>query len=276
MKINDYKLGQGTWMLGENDGRYAAEFKALSYGIQHSLTLIDTAEMYGDGRSEELIGDVIRPLRREDLFLVSKVYPFNASRDGMRRACTASLRRLGTDHLDLYLLHWPGSVPLEETVAGFEELKREGLIRDWGVSNFDVADMEELWSVPGGRACVTNQVLYNVGSRGIEFDLVPWMRSHGVHLMAYSPLAHSASDQSWLARDSALRQLAQKHDASVFQIMLAFVCRLPDTVAIPRSGRADHVADNVASLAITLDPGDLALLDEAFPPPTRKVPLDVL
>ncbi len=276
MKINDYKLGQGTWMLGENDGRYAAEFKALSYGIQHGLTLIDTAEMYGEGRSEELIGDVIRPLRREDLFLVSKVYPFNASRDGMRRACTASLRRLGTDHLDLYLLHWPGSVPLEETVAGFEELKREGLIGDWGVSNFDVADMEELWSVPGGRACVTNQVLYNVGSRGIEFDLVPWMRSHGVHLMAYSPLAHSASDQSWLARDSALRQLAQKHDASVFQIMLAFVCRLPDTVAIPRSGRADHVADNVASLAITLDPGDLALLDEAFPPPTRKVPLDVL
>jgi diketogulonate reductase-like aldo/keto reductase len=276
MKIDDYKLGQGTWMLGENDGRYAVEFKALSYGIQHGLTLIDTAEMYGEGRSEELIGDVIRPLRREDLFLVSKVYPFNASRDGMRRACTASLRRLGTDHLDLYLLHWPGSVPLEETVAGFEELKREGLIGDWGVSNFDVADMEELWSVPGGRACVTNQVLYNVGSRGIEFDLVPWMRSHGVHLMAYSPLAHSSSHQSWLARDSALRQLAQKHDASVFQIMLAFVCRLPDTVAIPRSGRADHVADNVASLAITLDPGDLALLDEAFPPPTRKMPLDIL
>ena len=276
MKINDYKLGQGTWMLGENDGRYAAEFKALSYGIQHSLTLIDTAEMYGDGRSEELIGDVIRPLRREDLFLVSKVYPFNASRDGMRRACTASLRRLGTDHLDLYLLHWPGSVPLEETVAGFEELKREGLIRDWGVSNFDVADMEELWSVPGGRACVTNQVLYNVGSRGIEFELLPWMRTHGVQLMAYSPLAHSSRDQSWLARDSALQQLAHKHDASIFQIMLAFVCRQPDAVAIPRTGRVGHVADNLGSLGITLDPGDLTVLDEAFPPPARKVALDIL
>lgn len=276
MKISDYKLGQGTWMLGENDRQYTSEFKALSYGIQNGLTLIDTAEMYGDGRSEELIGDVIRPLRREDLFLVSKVYPFNASRNGVRRSCMASLKRLGTDYLDLYLLHWPGSIPLEETVAGFEDLKREGFIRDWGVSNFDVADMEELWSVPGGQACVTNQVLYNVGSRGIEFDLLPWMQGHGVNLMAYSPLAHNSYYQSSLVRDSALRQVAEKHDASVYQVMLAFVCRQPDTVAIPRTGRAEHVADNLESLQIILDSEDLALLDEAFPPPIRKMPLDIL
>ncbi|MGC4151678.1 MAG: aldo/keto reductase [Propionicimonas sp.] len=276
MKIGDYRLGQGTWMLGEDDRQHAAEFKALSYGIDNGLTLIDTAEMYGDGRSEELIGDVIRPLRRGELFLVSKVYPFNASRDGMRRACTASLKRLGTDYLDLYLLHWPGSIPLEETVSGFEDLRREGLVRDWGVSNFDVADMEELWSVPGGRACAANQVLYNIGSRGIEFDLLPWLQSRGVTAMAYSPLAHNPRHQSSLARDSALRQVARKHDASIFQIMLAFVCRRPDTVAIPRTGRADHVADNLGSLQITLDPDDLALLDQAFPPPTRKKPLDVL
>lgn len=276
MKIGDYRLGQGTWMLGEDDRQYAAEFEALSYGIDNGLTLIDTAEMYGDGRSEELIGDVIRPLRRGELFLVSKVYPFNASRDGIRRACTASLKRLGTDHLDLYLLHWPGSIPLEETVSGFEDLRREGLVRDWGVSNFDVADMEELWSVPGGRACATNQVLYNIGSRGVEFDLLPWLQSHGVTAMAYSPLAHNPHHQSSLARDSALRQVARKHDASIFQIMLAFVCRQPDTVAIPRTGRADHVADNLGSLQITLDSDDLALLDQAFPSPTRKKPLDVL
>ena len=176
-------------MLGEDDRQYAAEFEALSYGIDNGLTLIDTAEMYGDGRSEELIGDVIRPLRRGELFLVSKVYPFNASRDGIRRACTASLKWLGTDHLDLYLLHWPGSIPLEETVSGFEDLRREGLVRDWGVSNFDVADMEELWSVPGGRACATNQVLYNIGSRCRvrSAPLAAVSRSHRDGVLAVGP-----------------------------------------------------------------------------------------
>lgn len=276
MHIHDFKLGQGTWMLGADEDQYASEFEALSSGISGGLTLIDTAEMYADGGSEELIGDVIRPHKRADLFLVSKVYPFNASRYGIRRSCTASLERLGTDYLDLYLLHWPGTHPLEETVAGFEALKREGMIRDWGVSNFDKDGMETLWEVENGANCVTNQVLYNVGSRGIEFDLLPWMNAHDVTLMAYSPLAHSEYYQASLTKNSTLRRLAAKHDASVYQILLAFVMRLPGAVAIPRTGRPAHVADNIASLKIRLDAEELTQIEEAFPAPTRQMPLDVL
>lgn len=276
MDIRDYKLGQGTWMLGEDRRQYAAEAKALTYGIQNGLTLIDTAEMYGDGGSEELVGDVIKPFKREDLYLVSKVYPFNASPKAMRRSCLASLERLGTDYLDLYLLHWPGNHPLDETVAGFEDLKREGYIRDWGVSNFDTADMEELWSIPDGNNCVTNQVLYNIGSRGIEYSLWPWMQKHDVALMAYSPLAHSAYYRASLLQDSVLNDLADKYDASIYQIMLAFVERLDNTVAIPRTSNAAHVADNIGSLQIDLTAEDLAAIDAAFPPPTRKMPLDIL
>lgn len=276
MDIRDYKLGQGTWMLGEDRSKYAAEFKALSYGIQNGLVLIDTAEMYGDGGSEELVGDVIKPHDREELYLVSKVYPFNASREGMRRSCLASLERLGTDYLDLYLLHWPGNHPLDETVAGFEDLKREGYIRDWGVSNFDIDDMEELWEVPDGHNCVTNQVLYNISSRGIEYSLLPWMQEHNVSVMAYSPLAHSAYYQASLLQDSILNNLAQKHDASIYQIMLAFVMRLHNTVAIPRTANAAHVADNIGSLQVHLSTEDLEAIDEAFPPPTQKMTLDIL
>lgn len=276
MDIRDYKLGMGTWMLGEDPGRYSAEAKALTYGIQNGLVLIDTAEMYGDGGSEELVGDVIKPFNREELYLVSKVYPFNASPEGMRRSCLASLDRLGTDYLDLYLLHWPGNHPLDETVAGFEALKAEGYIREWGVSNFDTADMEELWEVPDGPNCVTNQVLYNIGSRGVEYSLYPWMQERGVSMMAYSPLAHSAYYRASLLQDSVLNDLAQKYDASIFQIMLAFVMRLDDTVAIPRTSNAAHVADNIGSLRIHLSPEDLAVIDAAFPPPTRKMPLDIL
>jgi diketogulonate reductase-like aldo/keto reductase len=264
------KLGQGTWEMGEQPARRAAEIAALRAGVELGMTLIDTAEMYGDGATETLLGDALAGLR-ERVFLVSKVYPHNASRRGVQAACEHSLKRLKTDRLDLYLLHWRGSVPLEETVEGFEALRRAGKIRHWGVSNFDTEDMDELMSVPGGEACATNQILYNVVRRGPEFDLLPWLRAHNMPTMAYSPVDHAR-----LPKRSPLDDLADARSVSVFQVALAWVLQQPDVFAIPKAGRVEHVHDNHRALELQLSADECAAIDAYFRPPRSKRPLEML
>ncbi|MEE1613552.1 aldo/keto reductase [Microvirga sp. CF3016] len=263
-------LGQGTWQMAERVMRRAQEIEALRLGVELGMTLIDTAEMYGEGAAEELVAEALAG-ERDRLFLVSKVYPHNASRQGVVQACERSLQRLQTDRLDLYLLHWRGGVPLEETVAGFEELRRTGKIRHWGVSNFDVDDMDELLDLPGGQNCVTNQVLYNVTRRGPEFDLIPWMAERRMPLMAYSPI-----EQGRLPMGGALQRIGQMHGASPFQIALAWLLQKPDVVAIPKASSPDHVRDNRRALEIRLNPEDLETIDAEFPPPSRKRPLEMI
>ncbi|MBJ6125931.1 aldo/keto reductase [Microvirga splendida] len=263
-------LGQGTWQMAEKAGRRAQEIEALRLGVELGMTLIDTAEMYGEGAAEELVAEALAA-ERERLFLVSKVYPHNAGRQDVIEACERSLRRLKTDRLDLYLLHWRGSVPLEETVAGFEELRRSGKIRHWGVSNFDMDDMEELFGVPAGENCATNQVLYNVTRRGPEFDLIPWMAARGMPLMAYSPI-----EQGRLPRGGALQTIAQAHEASPFQIALAWLLNRPGVVAIPKASSVEHVRENRMALEIRLTPQDMAAIDAEFPAPKRKRPLEMI
>jgi diketogulonate reductase-like aldo/keto reductase len=263
-------LGQGTWQMAETVSRRKQEIEALRLGVELGMTLVDTAEMYGEGAAEELVAEALVG-ERDRLFLVSKVYPHNASRQGVVQACERSLRRLKTDRLDLYLLHWRGSVPLEETVAGFEELRRSGKIRHWGVSNFDVGDMEELLRVPAGENCAANQVLYNVTRRGPEFDLIPWMTEQRMPLMAYSPI-----EQGRLPRGGVLQRIGQKYGASPFQIALAWLLQKPDVIAIPKASSSDHVRDNHRALEIRLSPEDLDAIDAEFPPPRRKRPLEMI
>lgn len=264
------RLGQGTWFIGDSANTRASEIATLRRGVELGMTLIDTAEMYGSGRSESLVGEAIAPLR-DRVQLVSKVLPSNASADGTIRACEDSLKRLKTETIDLYLLHWRGRYPLRDTVEAFGRLMEQGKIRTWGVSNFDVDDMEELFSVPGGKACAVNQVLYNPENRGIEFDLLPWCSQHGVTIMAYSPLGQAGS----LLNAPALRGVARKHKASTAQAALAWCLRQP-VLAIPKAGTIPHVEENAAAEGLELDAEDLAVLDRAFPAPKRKQPLAML
>ena len=264
------KLGQGTWEMGEQPARRAAEIAAIRAGVELGMTLVDTAEMYGDGATESLLGEALGGLR-ERVFLVSKVYPHNASRRGVQTACEKSLKRLKTDHLDLYLLHWRGSVPLEETVTGFEALRQAGKIRHWGVSNFDTDDMDELMTVPGGDACATNQILYNVARRGPEYDLLPWLAAHDMPAMAYSPVDHAR-----LPKRSALDDIADARGVSVFQVALAWVLQQPGVFAIPKAGSVEHVRDNQRALELRLDAGERAAIDAYFKPPRSKRPLEML
>lgn len=268
-------LGLGTWYLGDDAGRRAREIAALRTGIEKGMTLIDTAEMYGGGRSERLVGEAIKGTERGRLFIVSKVLPNNAGRRGIFRSCEESLQRLGTDYLDLYLLHWRGSVPLAETVECMEKLERDGLIRGWGVSNFDTDDMEELRRVKGGDGCLVNQVLYHAASRGIEYSLLPQMRERGVALMAYCPLAQGGSLRRGLFRSRALNDIAARRGATVAQILLAWAIRGGDTIAIPRSSSPEHTAENAGADAIELTAEELAAIDREFAPPRRKEPLDI-
>ena len=262
-------LGLGTWRMGERKSERAAELKALKLGLELGVRLIDTAEMYGEGGAEEIVGDAIAGTR-DGIYLVSKVYPHNASRRGTIAACERSLRRLKTDRLDLYLLHWRGSYPLAETVEAFERLVHDGKIRRWGVSNFDSADMRELNEQRGGEACAANQVLYHLGSRGIEWELIPWCRRDQVMVMAYSPLG-----QGPLLRKPALAPLAAKHDVTPAAIALAFVMRHPGVVTIPKAVTPEHVRANLEALKVRLDAEDLKALDAAFPPPKRATPLQM-
>lgn len=264
-------IGQGTWHMGEPGGDHAAEADALRLGLDLGMRLIDTAEMYADGGSEQVVGGAIAG-RRDEVFLVSKLYPQNASTAGMRAACEHSLRRLGTDRLDLYLLHWRGSVPLAETVAAFEELRAEGKILRWGVSNLDVDDMEELLAVPGAHRCVTDQVLYNLEYRGVEFDLLPWCETRHLPVMAYSPVGQGGR----LLKHTALRDVASAHGATSAQVALAWALRHPHVIAIPKASQPAHVRANAAAAMIMLTAEDMAALDLAFPPPRKRRALDML
>ncbi len=258
--------------MGENRKRHAVELRALQVGIELGLTLIDTAEMYGDGAPEELVAEAIAG-RREHVYVVSKVLPSNASRRGTIAACERSLARLGTDYLDLYLLHWRGGYPLEETLEAFAALQKRGSIRYFGVSNFDTADLEEAWSLAHGSAVATNQVLYNLEERGIEWALLPWCHERGVPIMAYSPLG---SDSTQLRTHAALAKIAARHNATPSRVALAWLLRHPDVVVIPKAASEKHVRDNYAALALKLTPADLAELDSALPPPQGAAPLAMI
>jgi diketogulonate reductase-like aldo/keto reductase len=263
-------LGQGTWHMGEDRRRIAEEASAVRLGIELGMTLIDTAEMYGSGGSEEMIARAIEGVR-DQLFIVTKVYPHNASCAGVVAACERSLKRLRTDWLDLYLLHWRGSIPLAETLEGFERLQREGKIRYHGVSNFDRADMAEWIALRGGEKVAADQVLYNLSRRGPEWDLVPWCREHGVAIMAYTPLG-----QGGLLRDRTLAEIARRRSATPAQVALAWLLRQPGTIVIPKAARPEHVRENRGALDVALTDHDLASLDRAFPPPKGRSSLGML
>lgn len=270
-------LGLGTWHTGESQRSRAVEVKAVRLAIELGVRLFDTAEMYGEGGAEEMLGQALAEalragdVRREELTIVSKVYPYNASLKGLPQACERSLQRLGLERLDLYLLHWPGSHPLRDTVAAFEALQARGRITHWGVSNFDTDDMKALWRVPGGEACAVNQVYYSLSQRGIEFDLVPWQRARRVPLMAYCPI-----DQGALALEPELKTLAQRVGATPAQLALAWLLQRGDVVAIPKAVREAHLRENVAAATIELDADTLAALDALFPPPQGKEALAIV
>jgi diketogulonate reductase-like aldo/keto reductase len=263
-------LGMGTWRLGENPATRQEEIATLRRGLDLGATLIDTAELYGDGRAEELIAEAIRG-RRDEVFLVSKVLPYNATRQGTVTACERSLRRLRTGQIDLYLLHWRGSVPLEETFEAFLALQRAGKIRHYGVSNFDRADMEEAWSVSGGLSIAVNQVLYNLGRRGIEWDLVPWLREHGIPTMAYSPI-----EQGKLLRDPALIDFARRHGMTPAQVALAWLLVNDDVIVIPKTSNCKRLHENLGALDYRLTRSQLAEFDRLFLPPSEPRPLEMI
>ena len=267
-------LGLGTWRMGEARRSRAAEASAVRTALEIGYRLIDTAEMYGDGGAEEVVGAAIQEalqagvVAREELTIVSKVLPSNASHSGVVRACERSLKRLQLEVIDLYLLHWPGPTPLKDTVAAFEQLRGEGRIRSWGVSNFDTADMQQLWSLAAGSNCAANQVYYSASERGTEFDLLPWLREHGVATMAYSPI-----DQGALARDTTFATIGRRHHLSASSAALAWVLRQPGVIAIPMSASAPHLRENFAAANVELTAEDLAQIDAQFAPPKRKRPL---
>ena len=264
------RLGLGTWRMGESRRQREREIAALRLGLELGMTLIDTAEMYADGEAETIVGEAIKG-ERDKVFIVSKVLPQNSSRAGTLAACRRSLERLGVETIDLYLLHWRGRYPLRDTLLAFQELQRDGSIAAWGVSNFDVEDMEELFALEGGNAVATNQVLYNLGRRGIEAGLLPWSRARSIPIMAYSPV-----DQGRILRTAALSRIAARHGASAAQIALAFLLRQEDLIVIPKASDEAHVRENCDGLQIVLTPDDLTELDAAFPPPRRQRPLETL
>ena len=264
-------IGQGTWHMGESGSDRGREAAALRLGLDLGLTLIDTAEMYAAGGAEEVVAEAVAG-RREEAFIVSKVLPQNAGRRSLPEACARSLRRLRTDRIDLYLLHWRGSVPLAETVAAMEALRTEGKIRAWGVSNLDADEMAELAALRGGAGCATDQVLYNPQVRGIEFDLLPWCAVQAMPVMAYSPVGQGGR----LLRAPALAEVARRHGVTPAQVALAWASRHPHVIAIPKAADAAHVRENAAAAELMLDEADLAAIDRAFPPPARKEPLGIL
>jgi diketogulonate reductase-like aldo/keto reductase len=263
-------LGQGTWRMGEDLRKRKQELTALRSGLDLGMSLTDTAEMYGEGRAEEFIADAISG-RRDEVFLVSKFYPQNATRKGMIAACERSLRRLKTDRINLYLLHWRGSVPLQETLAGFDELLRAGKIRHWGVSNFDLGDVKELVSLPMGSTVATDQVLYNLVHRGIEWNLLPWCREHAIPIMAYAPV-----EEGRLLGNLSLKTIASCHGATPAQIALAWLLRQGGMITIPKASRPEHVLENRQALEVHLADTDLKELDVAFSAPKAATPLEMI
>ena len=270
MKAAMPRLGLGTWHMGESTSQRAKEVAALRAGIDLGLQLIDTAEMYADGGAEEVVGEAIRG-RRDDVYLVTKFYPQHASRKELVSACERSLERLGVDGIDLYLLHWRGRVPFAEMIETLERLVQAGKIERWGVSNFDVDDIEELAGTKGGKALYANQVLYNPARRGVEYDLLPWCREHEVQVMAYSPL-----DEGALAADRRLTAIAADMGATATQLALAWILRQPGVCAIPKTGSAEHVRENAKASKLKIDESTLREIDRIFPPPSRKQPLEII
>ncbi|SLK02376.1 MULTISPECIES: aldo/keto reductase [unclassified Paenibacillus] len=268
-------IGQGTWYMGEKQSSRREEVQALRYGIERGMTVIDTAEMYAEGGAEEVTGEAIKDCR-DDVFLVSKVYPHHSDRKQMITACERSLSRLGTDRLDLYLLHWRGGVPLEETVEALEQLKQSGKILRWGVSNLDTEDMQELWNIPAGQHCAVNQVLYHAASRGIEYELLPWLRERRIPVMAYCPLAQGGRLRKELLEHSVIREIAKDRGVSPSQIALSWVIRDGDILAIPKAVQLNHVVENAAAMDVILTQDEVVRLNEAFPAPKGKVPLDIV
>lgn len=267
-------LGQGTWKMGEISGKREAELEGLQTGLDLGMKVIDTAEMYGDGQSEKLVGEAVKH-RREEAFLVSKVYPHHATSANIEEACDGSLKRLQTDYIDLYLLHWRGR-DLAETVEGLERLKQAGKILRWGVSNFDTSDMEELVHQKDGNHCATNQVLYHLGSRGIEFDLLPWQQTQQMPIMAYSPLGQGETLVKKLAKHTAIQKIAEKHHVKPLQIALAWTIREGNVLAIPKATSKEHVIENAEASTIELSLDDMKQIDSIFPKPARKMPLDII
>jgi diketogulonate reductase-like aldo/keto reductase len=263
-------FGLGTWRMGEKANARAHDLAAIRQALELGITLLDTAEMYGEGKAEELIGEAIES-RREEAFLVSKVYPHNASRQGVATACERSLSRLRTDRIDLYLLHWRGNISLSETLAGFQALRGAGKIRQYGVSNFDLRDMNDLWSIAGGAQIVTNQVLYNLTRRGIEWDLLPWLREHRMPIMAYSPI-----EQARLVKDGKLSAFAQRNGLTAAQVALAWLLAKDDVIVIPKTTHPERLRENLSAVEVTLTPAQLAELDRLFPPPKGPSSLEML
>lgn len=268
-------FGIGTWYLGDSEETYEQEKAVIQYALQHGVTLIDTAEMYGNGKAEKLVGDAIQGFDRESFKIVSKVLPQNAGKQNMRRSLEASLKRLQTEYLDLYLLHWRGRVPLEETVAAFEELKAEGKIKAWGVSNFDVEDLEELRQEPNGEQGQLNQVLYHLGSRGIEVALKPYMEQKGMPVMAYCPMGQGGALNKKMRHNETIQTIAKEHHISDMQVILAWVLHQKNVVAIPRTSKLEHMKENIAAQKIRFTEAELSKLNQVFPAPAERVPLDI-
>jgi diketogulonate reductase-like aldo/keto reductase len=263
-------LGQGSWFMGEKQAARGEEIATLRLGLDLGITLVDTAEMYGEGKAEELIGEAIAG-RRDEAFLVTKVYPHNATRKGALAACERSLKRLRTDRIDLYLLHWRGSVPFAETMEAFMTLQKAGKIRHYGVSNLDLEDMQELWSVPGGNGVATDQLLYNLTRRGIEWDLLPWLHKRRIPVMAYSPI-----EQARLVRNPKLADFAKRQGMTPAQAALAWLLAKDDIIAIPKTAHRERLKENAGALELTLSSEQLAKLDKLFPPPKGPRPLEML
>jgi len=270
---NVFPIGLGTYNMGDKRNKFEQEVEAIRVGLEHGVQVIDTAEMYGDGNAEKLVAHAIKPYNREELFLISKVLPSNASKKQLPISLENSLKRLRTDYLDLYLLHWKGNIPIEETIEALENLKSQGKIKSWGVSNLDVNDLEKIMTLPDGIKCATNQVRYNLGDRGIEFDLVPMMNNLEMPLIAYAPVARGDSFGTNLTKQKVLKEIAAKHHSDSFQILLAWCIRNGQTIAIPQSSSSVHVIDNVKAAEIQLTQQDLEQIDAIYPKPSMKQPL---
>lgn len=268
------RLGQGTWMMGEEENKKNQEIEALQLGVELGMNLIDSAEMYADGMAENLVGEAIKGIPRDELFLVSKVLPENAGKEKIFKSCEDSLRRFGVETLDLYLLHWRANVDLAETVFCLEKLVSDGKILRWGVSNFDTADMEDLWCVPDGQKCVVNQILYHLGSRGIEYDLLPWMEQRAIPAMAYCPIAQGGNLRNELISNPTVQSIAKKYKVSPVQILLSFLLYKENVIVIPKAGSQKHARENAEAIEIKLSEADFQHISREFPAPKRKTPLE--
>ena len=275
LEIKKDKLGIGTWKMGEIPKNRNEEIASIRYALENAIRLIDTAEMYGNGNSEKLIAESIKDFDREKLYLVSKVLPSNAGEKNIFKSCENSLKNLNVDYLDLYLLHWRGSIPFEETIRCMEKLKKEGKIKNWGVSNMDINDMKELLSIPDGRNCLVNQVLYHLGSKGIEYSLKPFTDKNHITTMAYCPIAQGGRLKNQLLSSKNVQKLSKKYSISPIQVLLTYMLQKENTISIPKASKLEHMKEIVACRDIHFEQTDISLLDSEYPKPTKKLPLDI-